>query len=464
VDPVSPQDERILREQLDRAQSKLDGLVRALRAADDELASSSTEREQHQLLARACEALEELNAQGAANLFWGAQSAGREEQLRNARARVDAFEKQYAEIEERRHALYEQVLLQQEGTELLAGDVLELERLEQERESEWLVEREISAVPDRPTLLPWSRSAEEDSRFRRSLAGALAASLALAVVAHSVVLPPPELPPAREAPPPKRITRLLDAPRPVPRQPHVEEPQRPKPAIAKVSPKPPPPEAQRAQGPGAGAATGAESGPKGLLAFRERLSGVVSQRPDARFGLAAPIASAGDAPSGPPQRSMITSQAPGSSGGINLASLSRGGGGSGGRGMERVQVARVASAIVGGGGAGGAGAGAANGRTGPPLGRTDEEIQIVFDRHKAELYRLYNRELRSDPTLQGKVVLRMTIEPDGSVSFCALQATDMNAPELTAQVVARVRAFDFGAKEGIAAVTILYPIDFLPAT
>ena len=49
-------------------------------------------------------------------------------------------------------------------------------------------------------------------------------------------------------------------------------------------------------------------------------------------------------------------------------------------------------------------------------GRTDEEIQIVFDRHKAALYRLYNRELRNDPTLKGQMILRLTIQPDGSVS------------------------------------------------
>jgi hypothetical protein len=39
----------------------------------------------------------------------------------------------------------------------------------------------------------------------------------------------------------------------------------------------------------------------------------------------------------------------------------------------------------------------------------------------------------------------------------------MKAPQLSAQVAERVRTFDFGAKEGIAAVSILYPIDFLPA-
>jgi hypothetical protein len=40
----------------------------------------------------------------------------------------------------------------------------------------------------------------------------------------------------------------------------------------------------------------------------------------------------------------------------------------------------------------------------------------------------------------------------------------MKAPQLASQVVERVKTFDFGAKPGIAAVTIVYPIDFLPAT
>jgi hypothetical protein len=39
----------------------------------------------------------------------------------------------------------------------------------------------------------------------------------------------------------------------------------------------------------------------------------------------------------------------------------------------------------------------------------------------------------------------------------------MNAPALAQQIVERVVGFDFGAKEDIVAVTIIYPIDFLPA-
>ena len=62
------------------------------------------------------------------------------------------------------------------------------------------------------------------------------------------------------------------------------------------------------------------------------------------------------------------------------------------------------------------------------------------------------------------MLLRMTIEPDGSVSMCAVQSSDMKAPTLASQIVERVKTFDFGAKDGIPAITILYPIDFLPAT
>jgi hypothetical protein len=120
-----------------------------------------------------------------------------------------------------------------------------------------------------------------------------------------------------------------------------------------------------------------------------------------------------------------------------------------------VQLSRVASSI------------GASGSSDRPLsagavaGRTDEEIQIVFDRYKAALYRLYNRELRKDPTLRGQMILQLTIEPDGSVSFCELQSSDMKAPMLADQVVNRILRFDFGAKE-VPPVTIFYPIDFLP--
>jgi outer membrane biosynthesis protein TonB len=204
-----------------------------------------------------------------------------------------------------------------------------------------------------------------------------------------------------------------------------------------------------------------EAKDQGILAFRERLAASKDDQVVGKLGLQARIDNSDYGAGGRAQRSMLTTNAPGSSGGINLASISRGmGGGPGkGGGMAGVQVTRASSAIAAVGTPGGDrplsnDAGAA--------GRTDEEIQIVFDRYKSALYRLYNKELRRDPTLRGQVILKLTIEPDGTVSLCELKSSDMNAPDLTAQVVDRVKGFDFGAK-AVPAITILYPIDFLPA-
>jgi len=218
----------------------------------------------------------------------------------------------------------------------------------------------------------------------------------------------------------------------------------------------------------------------GILAYKDKFASlaqdtvVVPLGADARHGAADDVGR-------PSARSLLTSNTPGSSGGINLASLSRsvgGGGGGGGGGSGSGGVGGHGSGAGGSGGAGigGVGVGRAvspitpitgadrpKARGGPGPARTDEEIQIVFDRYKASFYRLYNRELRNNPALKGQMVLRLTIEPDGSVSMCALQSTDMDAPDLATQVVSRVRTINFGAKDGVSAVTIVYPIDFLPA-
>ncbi len=212
-------------------------------------------------------------------------------------------------------------------------------------------------------------------------------------------------------------------------------------------------------------------GRAGILAFKDKLASLAQDKSAPRLGADARYGAADDV-GRPSSLSMLATNTPGSSGGIDSGSLNRSVGGGGGRGG-------------GGGGAGGSGSGGAGGgipigratsaiasigggdrpkaHGGPGPSRTDEEIQIVFDRYKAAFYRLYNRELRNNPALQGKMVLRLTIEPDGSVSMCKLQSTDMNAPDLATQVVNRVLTINFGAKEGVQTVTIVYPIDFLPA-
>jgi hypothetical protein len=226
--------------------------------------------------------------------------------------------------------------------------------------------------------------------------------------------------------------------------------------LAKQTPQAPVPEKEVVDNSGAAPD---EPVDQGILAFRDQFAGMQQDQVVARLGSQAQIDNAG-AGATKIERKMLTTNAPGSSGGINLGQLSRGvGGRAGANGMTGTQLTRVTSQI---GGIGKPGSDRPLSGDGVSAARTDEEIQIVFDRHKAALYRLYNRELRKDPTLQGQMVLRLTIEPDGSVSMCQLHASDMNAPELGTQVVERVKTIDFGAKE-VPAITILYPIDFLPA-
>jgi len=216
-------------------------------------------------------------------------------------------------------------------------------------------------------------------------------------------------------------------------------------------------------------------GNAGILALKDKIASLAQDTVVVPLGADARQVAA-DEVGRPSARSLLASNTPGSSGGINVASLSRSVGGGGGNGGGGVGGRGTGAGGSGGGGIGGVGVGRAvssiapitgtdrpKARGGPGPARTDEEIQIVFDRYKASFYRLYNRELRNNPALKGQMVLRLTIEPDGSVSMCALQSTDMDAPDLATQVVSRVRTINFGAKDGVAAVTIVYPIDFLPA-
>jgi hypothetical protein len=59
--------------------------------------------------------------------------------------------------------------------------------------------------------------------------------------------------------------------------------------------------------------------------------------------------------------------------------------------------------------------------------------------------------------------MRISIEPDGAVSLCKVESTELASSELVDKIVGRIRRFNFGPKEGVKKMTILYPIDFLPA-
>jgi hypothetical protein len=458
-DEEAPQDQDALITELGSSQESVDALVGELRSLEAQLEALATERNQHRLLHQACDALGELGKLGGAQLFWGGADAvtSGEQQLGRVRERVTAFENRIGNLEARRQGTREQIDKQQYRVGLIEDALFEAQEEEERLRQEWIVEREIIGLHSRPLTMPWTWGGEDDRRFQKSLLGTLAVSLLLALIFPLIRLP--LAPPPEQAPPEQVLHITMALPRPPP-PPRVLPPP-PKLAVQKPIEKPTPQLARKlpTEEPVKPAVETPEPPkPAGLMVFKEQLAALANAKVNPALGAQASINNANSSV-GTPERAMLTTSAPGTSGGINLAAVSRGLGPGGGSERNAIQGGALTQASSG------IGTGTAAARPvsgGPGPGRTDEEIQIVFDRHKAQLYRLYNLELRRDPTLQGKIILRLTIEPDGSVSLCQLHATNMNAPDLAQQVVERVKTFNFGAKV-VPPVTIIYPIDFLPA-
>lgn len=454
--------EESLREQLRLSESAMQELLQDLHAVDDELVVLKEKQDRYDKIEGICTALEELEEIDAADLFWGDDAGDNAKaRLDHARWQIGKYHEEIVEVETRREKIQEQIREQDIQLDYLHYDLQDIIEQEEAANDEWVLEREEPETSARIQVMPWARGYEEDRRFRVSLGGSIAAALAFILLIGMVVIPLELV--EEEAELPERMARLVEQRKLPPPPPPAPEPEaveeelpEPEPELVEEVPEEPVPASnevpQLAQEEPVDKVKTA-----GILAFRESFASRSHLQQTAQLGSDARLNNAGTE-AGLPERKMVTSTAPGSSGGINLAEISRDYGGGGGQ-IDGVAVSRVASTI---------GSGDVNGvdrplAAGAVAGRTDEEIQIVFDRYKAALYRLYNRELRRDPTLRGQLVLRLTIEPDGSVSFCELHSSSMDAPTLADQVVERVKTFDFGAKEDIAAVTIIYPIDFLPA-
>lgn len=440
------QQEQSIKGQIARINEKIAGLEKKLGALDDEIASHANQRKQYKLLGDICSSLDQLNEMGASGLFWGSEAAGYdpEKQLQRVRSVVSEFEQKISAIEQSRSAVQADIKQESVAIFLLNDQLAELQEEAERVKSEYALERSSSDIPFQPMVMPWSKQGEDERRFRKLLFIILLITIFLGGVVPLLKMPVDR---TKEAVIPERIAQLVkkkQEPKPVEQKPQEKTDKKDE----KIPSKEVPAEKEKAR---------AVAETKGVLAFKNNFADLIEDSPS-NLGAQARISNSGKvAPGDASQRSMIVSQATGGSGGINTSNLSRQGTG-GGQGIGGVKFARVESAT---------GAGVADDRPlskGAGPSRTDEEIQIVFDRYKAALYRIYNRELRTDPSLRGKMVLRITIQPDGSVTACSVKSTDLASPALSKEIVERVLKFNFGAKEGVPALTILYPIDFLPAS
>jgi len=369
-------------------------------------------------------------------------------------------------------------------------------------------------VSFRAPALPWSVATADDTRFRRIWQTVLTICTLACLIVLLMPVVKPDRSKAQELPP--VMAKLLLDKAPTPPAPPVKAPPatpiQPQATTAAIKPEalkplPPPkpikPQLQKEtlpdaktpvpnQAPGEsteGARRKAAS--VGLFAANEDLAPLrakamavqlnpdIKQGPGVGTGVGKGVGAGNE--DGVPTRAMITSNATTGSGGISTASYSRDTGGAGLGGRATTLVAGGSPNGVdggtgsggsrGGGGLGGEGNGTGTGTGkggtlqkggGGKASRSIEEIKLVFERNKGAIYAIYNRALREDPGLQGKVVLELSIAPSGALVACRIVSSELHAAELESKLLARIRQFEFGAKD-VDQIVVTWPVDFLPS-
>ena len=291
--------------------------------------------------------------------------------------------------------------------------------------------------------LAWDGDPESRRRFRRILRTLL---VIVAILGVLFPLLPTPAPTAVETEIPPQLARIMIE--------KLKPPAPPKPiAKPKVTPKPATKEAVKPVPERADLAR--QRAERSIDKFKDQLAELrqqMSDTPEETRNLTGAVGAQSHA-----ERSLITARAGEGSAGITSAPMSRGFGGGAGS-LHGPDAARVTSSIMQSGlnarspSAGHAGTG----------GRSEEEIAMVFDRNKGAIYALYQRALRVDPTLQGKLVLEFTIAPDGAVTRCRIVSSELHDPALEREIVARVMLFRF-QPEKVGPTTATKPIDFFPA-
>ncbi len=426
---------------------KLRGEISKLQAeqqeVDRELAEVAEERRRYEALGNVLDSLEKLAAAGGSSLFWSGliSEDNIDAHLAKVRDQVGFVERRVKKITDKQTAIQKNIKDKQEEIGANAYEADQLRLRQEEAKNEYVIERQIIKLPYRIVVMPWATQGQDEKKFRKILIIVVSICLLLGWLSTIYVVPIPDRPPVVEIP--ERLAKLVKK-------------EKPKPKIEQPKPEEKPPEEKKPEAKQEKEAIREKVKNKGVLAFKNNFADLLNDDSLNKLNANVNLSNAGSTAKRN-QRSILTAQATAGSGGINSSTLSRSVAGTGQQ-IGAVGFSRVESAI---------GTAAGEDRPlsdGPGPSRTDEEIQIVFDKYKAALYRIYNRELRTNPTLQGKVVLRLTIASDGSVSACKVESTDMNAKALLDEIVERVKKFSFGAKPGVPPTTILYPIDFLPAS
>ena len=302
-----------------------------------------------------------------------------------------------------------------------------------------------------PFSLPWDINRDDIRNFNRLLAICVLAI----VIGGGVIpwLPMPEIDRETLEELPPQLARIMlekpePAPPPPPPKPEIKEEDKPpevKPEpepVKEVVPEPEPTVADAKE----------KAALSGLLAFQDTFADMRDAVDMSKLTDTGAIQQgSGDAAT--IDRSIMTSKHGTRSAGVNVTALSRDTGGIALAGRETTKV----EAPIGSTGEGGV----RKPRNVDSRQRSIEEVRRVFDSNKGAIFAIYNRALRRDPTLQGKVVLELVIDPSGQVTDCRVVASELLDDALVRKIVSRIRLFSFGKRE-VGVTTISYPVHFLP--
>ena len=283
-------------------------------------------------------------------------------------------------------------------------------------------------------VLPWSET-DNDLRFKKILRLSLIIAIILGVAIPFLPAPKPEQKRLEQVSP--RLAKL------------IIEKQKQKPVAPKIKPRIVKKKITRKSTAKTRTAR-KKAQQSGLLAMKSELAALQNAFDMSSLTDSAPLSKA-DTSRTTSTRSSISKSARKGSGGINTRSLSTK---TGGDGLTARRRAAVKSNI----GTSGKGSHRESNRN----TRAEDEIALVFEKNKGAIFSLYNRALRKDPTLQGKVVLELTIAANGKVTKCRIISSELNNPSLERKLSARIKLFRFTAKQ-VKTITVTYPIDFLPS-
>lgn len=318
--------------------------------------------------------------------------------------------------------------------------------------------------PVRPILgiepmLPWSSADGSEARFKRILAGVAVFFLAISAVLMSYTPPPIERDKVEKVP--ERLAKLLEERKEEPKPEKIKVEDQPKPKeekpeeLKQEAPKPVDTPKPRIEKPSAEqiAAAREVAAQSGLVAMKDQLAALRSLGGgDAFKGDQVSAGAGGGSGSGMAERDLIGRVGTSGTGGVAGRAVAYTGGGQlAGRTATQVKALP-----------GGAPSLAQIEKDAKSGKRSAENIKLAFDANKSAIYSIYRRALRQNPLLEGRVVLKLSIDKAGKVLEVTIVSSALKDPDLEAKLLERVKIIDFGASPENWTGT--YQIDFVPSS